>query len=117
MSSLDLRTKRRFDMAIQDRNLTAGTRLWAKYKGSVHTAEVVEVEMLPHGMLPKDAPADPDPRLVKVLRYRLHLAGGHTRDFGSPSAAGAAVMREGRTCNGWAFWTVGEPGEATAPER
>jgi hypothetical protein len=79
-------------MAIQDRNLTAGTKLWAKYKGTTHTAEVVEVE--------------------GSLRYRL--ADG--REFKSPSAAGGAVFGEGRTCNGWAFWTVGEPPEPTKAE-
>ena len=28
-------------MAIADRNLTAGTKLWARYKGATYTAEVV----------------------------------------------------------------------------
>ena len=44
-------------MAITDRNLSVGTKLYAKYKGPTHTAEVVEVQVLPAGMLPKDAPA------------------------------------------------------------
>jgi len=43
------------------------------------------------------------------LRYRL--ADG--REFKSPSAAGAAIMGEGRTCNGWAFWSV-QGGESTS---
>jgi hypothetical protein len=30
-------------MAITDRNLTVGTKLWARYKGQVHTAEVSSV--------------------------------------------------------------------------
>jgi hypothetical protein len=97
MSGLDLRTKRRTDMAITDRNLTAGTKLWTRYRGQVHTAEVVETE--------------------GELRYRL----SDGREFKSPSAAGAAIMGPNRTCNGWAFWTVGEPIEKPAkapkPER
>ena len=28
-------------MAIADRNLTPGTKLWAKYKGQTHSAEVI----------------------------------------------------------------------------
>jgi len=27
-------------MAIEDRNLRAGAKLWARYRGQVHTAEV-----------------------------------------------------------------------------
>ena len=69
-------------MAIQDRNLSIGTKLTATYKKTTYTAEVVES---PEG-----------------LRYRL--ADG--RAFKSPSAAGAAIMGEGRTCNGWAFWSL-----------
>jgi hypothetical protein len=76
-------------MAITDRNLSAGTKLWARYKGAVHTAEVVEAE--------------------SGLHYRL--ADG--REFKSPSAAGTAIT--GKACNGWAFWSVGEPTE-TAPK-
>jgi hypothetical protein len=79
-------------MAIMDRNLAVGTKLWARYKGEVHTAEVVETE--------------------GAIRYRL--ADG--REFKSPSAAGAAVIGEGRTCNGYAFWTVGKPVEKPAKE-
>jgi hypothetical protein len=75
-------------MAIQDRNLTAGTRLWARYKGTVHTAEVVEVE--------------------SALRYQL----SDGRQFKSPSAAGTAITQ--KACNGWAFWSVGEPSEQPA---
>ncbi len=80
-------------MAIEDRNLSIGTKLWAKYKGTIHTAELVETEAGP--------------------RYRLATG----REFKSPSAAGAAVMGEGRTCNGWAFWTVGDGATATGPVR
>ena len=58
-------------MAIENRNLVPGTRLVAKYKGVTYAADVVEVQVLPAGMLPKDAPAEPDPRLVPEIRYRL----------------------------------------------
>jgi hypothetical protein len=43
-----------------------------------------------------------------ALRYRLN--DGQT--FKSPSAAGTAVT--GKSCNGWAFWSVGEPVEKPA---
>jgi hypothetical protein len=75
-------------MAIADRNLTAGTKLWAHYRDTVHTADVVDVE--------------------GGLRYRL--ADG--RAFKSPSAAGTAIT--GKACNGWAFWSTGEPTEKPA---
>ena len=65
-------------MAIQDRNLSVGTKLYARYKGATHTAEVVDKEGKPG--------------------YRL--ADG--REFKSPSAAGTAIT--GLACNGWAFW-------------
>ena len=68
-------------MAIEDRNLKAGTKLVARYKGQEHTAEVVKTE--------------------EGLRYRL--ADG--REFKSPSSAGSAVMG-GSACNGWRFWSV-----------
>ena len=54
-------------MAIQDRNLSVGTKLYARYKGATHTAEVIEKEGKPV--------------------YRL--ADG--REFKSPSAAGTAI--------------------------
>src|SRR5438309_9442979 len=76
-------------MAIQDRNLSIGTKLYARYRGATHTAEVIEKEGKPG--------------------YRL--ADG--REFKSPSAAGTAIT--GLACNGWAFWSVGEPGENTGP--
>ena len=82
-------------MAITDRNLAAGTKLWARYKGATHTAEVV---------------AHADEKGNETTMYRL--ADG--REFKSPSAAGGAVFGEGRTCNGWSFWTVGEPTEKAA---
>src|SRR5215216_1683960 len=84
-------------MAIADRNLTPGTRLWARYKGEVHTAEVV---------------AHAEDKGNETIAYKL----SEGREFKSPSAAGAAIMGEGRTCNGWAFWTVGEPTEKPAKQ-
>src|SRR5215211_913722 len=84
-------------MAIADRNLTPGTKLWARYKGAVHTAEVV---------------THADDRGNDTIAYKL----SDGREFKSPSAAGAAIMGEGRTCNGWAFWSTGEPVEKPARE-
>jgi hypothetical protein len=79
-------------MAISDRNLSAGTKLWARYKGETHMAEVVEVE--------------------GALRYQL----SDGRPFKSPSAAGTSIT--GKACNGWAFWSTGEPTEKPArPEQ
>src|SRR5687768_8454699 len=78
-------------MAIQDRNLTPGTRLRAKYKGQTHTADVVRTD--------------------EGLRYRL--ADG--REFASPSSAGKAVT--GKSCNGWAFWSLDKGQAATGPAR
>jgi hypothetical protein len=77
-------------MAIQDRNLSVGTPLWAKYKGQTYTAEVIEAD--------------------GKTRYRVE---GKEETFNSPSAAGTAVTN--KACNGWAFWTVGEPPIAPAP--
>jgi len=68
-------------MAIEDRNLAAGTKLVARYKGKEYTAEVVEAE--------------------EGLRYRLEDG----KEFKSPSSAGSAVMG-GSACNGWRFWSV-----------
>jgi hypothetical protein len=68
-------------MAIEDRNLAAGTKLVARYKGKEHTAEVVKTE--------------------EGVRYRLKDG----REFKSPSSAGSAVMG-GSACNGWRFWSV-----------
>src|SRR6266699_5609293 len=76
-------------MAIQDRNLSIGTKLYARYKGATHTAEVIEKEGKPG--------------------YRL--ADG--REFKSPSAAGTAITE--KACNGWAFWSVGDGAENTGP--
>ena len=82
-------------MAIQDRNLSVGTKLYARYKQETHTAEVVA--------------RDPDNSLghPTALGYRVD---GKEGIFNSPSAAGTAVT--GKACNGWAFWTVGDGSEA-----
>src|SRR5688572_24528566 len=72
-------------MAIEDRNLATGTKLWARYKNEVHTAEVVETEG----------------------KHAFRLSDG--REFKSPSAAGTAIT--GKACNGWAFSSTGEPTE------
>ena len=76
-------------MALENRNLEAGTRLVAKYKGQNHSAEVVQTE--------------------DGLRYRLEDG----REFKSPSAAGSAVMA-GTACNGWRFWSL--EGQEPAPK-
>ncbi len=77
-------------MSIENRDLKAGTKLVARYKGQEHTAEVVGTE--------------------EGIRYRL--ADG--REYKSPSSAGSAVMG-GNACNGWRFWTVaGDDGAAPA---
>ncbi len=77
-------------MAMEDRNLEAGTTLTARYKGGMHTAEVVQTEA--------------------GLRYRLEDG----REFKSPSAAGSAIMG-GNACNGWRFWSVA--GEEPKPKK
>ncbi len=74
-------------MAIEDRNLAAGTKLVARYKGKEYTAEAVETE--------------------KGLRYRLEDG----KEFKSLSSAGSAVMG-GSACNGWRFWSVSGSEEA-----
>jgi hypothetical protein len=75
-------------MPIENRDLTAGTRLVARYKKEEHTATVVEGE-------------------EGGLRYRLEDG----REFKSPSAAGSAVTG-GVACNGWRFWSLAESGKA-----
>ena len=82
-------------MAIQDRNLSVGTKLYARYKGQTYRAEVV---------LNPEATGD------RPIVYKVE---GKEQLFKSPSAAGTAVT--GLACNGWAFWSVGEPGESTGP--
>src|SRR6266511_4397103 len=76
-------------MAIQDRNLSVGTKLYARYKGQTYTAEVIEKE--------------------GGTAYRL----SDGREFKSPSAAGTAITD--KACNGWAFWSVGDGSENTGP--
>jgi hypothetical protein len=82
-------------MAIQDRNLSVGTKLYARYKGTTYTAEVV---------------LDPNATGDRPIAYRVD---GKDQLFKSPSAAGSAVMG-GNACNGWAFWSVGDGGEPKA---
>ena len=74
-------------MPIENRNLPAGTRLVARYKGQEYTAEVIEVD--------------------DGLRYRLEDG----REFKSPSSAGSAVTG-GKACNGWRFWSLAGSEEA-----
>ncbi len=71
-------------MAIEDRNLKPGTKLWVTYKKKEHRAEVIEGE--------KEG----------KVRYRLEDG----REFKSPSSLGTAVT--GKACNGWTFWSVEE---------
>ena len=68
-------------MSIENRNLKAGTKLVARYKGRKYSAEVLKT---------KDG-----------IRYRLEDGS----EFKSPSSAGSAVMG-GSACNGWRFWTL-----------
>jgi len=68
-------------MPIENGELTAGTRLVARYKGRDYSAEVVETE--------------------EGLRYRLEDG----REFKSPSSAGSAIMG-GKACNGWRLWSL-----------
>ena len=77
-------------MALENRNLEAGTRLVARYKGQTYSAEVVQTE--------------------EGLRYRLEDG----KEFKSPSSAGSAVMG-GVACNGWRFWSLAPTGETPAP--
>jgi hypothetical protein len=65
---------------IEDRNLKPGTVLVARYKKRDHRCEVVK------GAEGKVA-------------FRVN-----GKEYGSPSAAGSAVMG-GTACNGWRFWT------------
>src|SRR6266508_5115739 len=76
-------------MAIQDRNLSVGTKLYARYKGQTYTAEVIDKE--------------------GGTAYRL----SDGREFKSPSAAGTAITE--KACNGWAFWSVGDGATNTGP--
>ena len=70
-------------MPIANRKLKPGTVLVARYKKQDYKCTVVKGE---------------DGNLI----YRLH--GGD--DYKSPSSAGVAVKGEGKTCDGWEFWSV-----------
>ncbi len=67
-------------MPLENRELTAGTILVARYKKEDHTCVVMETE--------------------EGLRYRV--AG---TDYKSPSSAAKAVMG-GIAANGWRFWSL-----------
>src|SRR6266545_5052366 len=82
-------------MAIQDRNLNVGTKLYARYKGQTYRAEVV---------LNPNAAGD------RPIAYKVE---GKDELFKSPSAAGTAITD--KACNGWAFWSVGDGSENTGP--
>src|SRR5437773_7543252 len=82
-------------MAIQDRNLSVGTKLYARYKGETYTAEVV---------------LNPEATGNRPIGYKVE---GKDQLFKSPSAAGTAIT--GLACNGWAFWSVGDGAENTGP--
>ncbi len=81
-------------MPLENRNLEAGTRLAARYKGTTYTCEVVQTE--------------------EGLRYRLEDG----KDFKSPSSAASAVMG-GMAANGWRFWSLAEElaEKAAAPKK
>ena len=70
-------------MAIEDRNLTVGTRLVANYRKQAHACMVEKAEE-GEGVL-------------------FVLEGA--RKFKSPSSAASAVMG-GKAVNGWRFWSI-----------
>ena len=78
-------------MAIENRDLEAGTKLIARYKKEEYKAEVV---------LGEDG----------KVKYRL--ADG--REFKSLSSAGTAITS--KACNGWAFWSIETGSAPTEPE-
>ncbi len=82
-------------MAITNRDLPAGTKLVARYKGQHHAALVLV-----------DDAGKPGYELDGKTIYR------------SLSAAGSAVMG-GTACNGWRFWSVEgtEPGPKAKEEK
>ena len=79
-------------MPIENRNLAAGTRLVARYKGQDYSAEVIETEVI---------------ETEEGIRYRLEDG----QEFTSPSSAGSAVTG-GKACNGWRFWSLAGSEEA-----
>jgi hypothetical protein len=68
-------------MPLENRKLKTGTLLYARYKGTERTCEVVQT--------------------ADGLRYRLDDG----REFASPSSAGKAAMDD-VSCNGWKFWSI-----------
>jgi len=76
-------------MALENRNLEAGTRLVARYKGYVYHCVVTSRDEDKVGFT-LDCPDHPDL---------------HGKEFKSPSSAGSAVMG-GVACNGWRFWSL-----------
>ena len=70
-------------MAIEDRNLTVGTRLVANYRKQAHACMVEK--------------RDEGDGVLFVIE--------DGRKFKSPSAAASAVMG-GKAVNGWRFWSV-----------
>ena len=70
-------------MAIEDRNLTVGTRLVANYRKQAHACMVEKAE--------------------EGEGVRFALEDG--RKFKSPSSATSALMG-GKAVNGWRFWSV-----------
>ena len=81
------------NMAIENRNLPVGTKLWANYKKQRHVATVEAGEE------------------EGSVVYVLEDGTKHK----SPSAAGSKVMG-GKAVNGWRFWTV-EGDEPPATEK
>ena len=77
-------------MAIENRDLAAGTKLIAKFKKEEYRAEVIPGE-------------------EGKIAYRL----SDGREFKSPSAAGTAIT--GKACNGWAFWSLEDESAPTEP--
>jgi len=71
-------------MPIENRNLTQGTQLVARYHKQSYSCQVVEGE-------------------DGKIRYRMEDG----REFKSPSAAGTAITR--KACNGWSFWSMETP--------
>jgi hypothetical protein len=82
---------RRRCTVIEDRNLKPGTVLIARYHKKDHRCEVVKGE---------------DGRVA------FRVSG---KEYGSPSAAGSAVMG-GVSCNGWRWWTI-EGAETKKPAK
>ena len=80
-------------MPITNRNLEPGTRLIANYKKETHHALVV---------------AGPEGNVL----YRLVPYDG--KEYRSPSSLGSAVT--GKSCNGWAFWSVDTSAQEASAE-